>query len=128
MKNLLRFLAFVLMVGGAYAQSNLPAPAIAFDFPTFNEKRTGVPIEVIAQDYGRLGDFNVLKTLGQECIDAIKLIPKRELNIAVIAESSMGSSVGVMFRDFDRFGKKYITKTFVCNFNKKLTEIVSVEK
>jgi hypothetical protein len=50
------------------------------------------------------------------------------LNIAVIAESSMGSSVGVMFRDFDRFGKKYITKTFVCNFNKKLTEIVSVEK
>ena len=25
MKNLLRFLAFVLMVGGAYAQSNLPA-------------------------------------------------------------------------------------------------------
>jgi len=25
MKNLLRFIAFVLMVGGAYAQSNLPA-------------------------------------------------------------------------------------------------------
>jgi hypothetical protein len=128
MKNLLRYLAFVLIVGGAYAQSNSPAQAIAFDFPTFNEKRTGIPIEVIAQDYGRLGDFNVLKTLGQECIDAIKFIPKRELNIAVIADSSTGSSVGVMFRDFDRFGKKYITKTFVCNFNKKLTEIVSVEK
>ena len=128
MKNLLRFLAFVLMVGSAYAQSNLPAPAIAFDFPTFNEKRTGVQIEVIAEGYGRLGDFNVLKTLGQECIDAIKLIPKRELNIAVIADSPMSSSVGIILRDFDRFGKKYITKTIVCNFNKKLTEIVSVEK
>ena len=82
----------------------------------------------MSEGYGRLGDFNVLKTLGQECIDAIKLIPKKELNIAVIADSPMSSSVGVMFRDFDRFGKKYITKTFVCNFNKKLTEIVSVEK
>lgn len=128
MKNLLRFLAFVLIVGCAYAQSNLPPSATGFDFPTFNEKRTGVPIEVIADGYGRLGDFNVLKTLGQECIDAIKLIPKKELNIAVIADSPMRSSVGVMVRDFDRFGKKYITKTFVCNFNKKLTEIVSVEK
>lgn len=128
MKNLLRFLAFFLMVGSAYAQSNLPASATAFDFPTFNEKRTGVPIEVIAEGYGRLGDFNVLKTLGQECIDAIKLIPKRELNIAVIADSPMSSSVGIILRDFDRFGKKYITKTIVCNFNKKLTEIVSVEK
>lgn len=128
MKNLLRFLAFVLIVGCAYAQSNLPASATDFDFPTFDEKRTGVPIEVIAEGFGRLGDFNVLKTLGQECIDAIKFIPKKELHIAVIAASPMDSSVGVMFRDFDRFGKKYITKTFVCNFNKKLTEIVSVEK
>ena len=116
------------MIGGAYAQSNLTAPSTALDFPTFNEKRTGIPIEVIAEGYGRLGDFNVLKILGQECIDAIKLTPKRELNIAVIADSPMGSSVGVMFRDFDRFGKKYITKTFVCNFNKKLTEIISIEK
>ena len=128
MKNLLSFLAFVLIVGSTYAQGNSPAPAIALDFPTFIEKRTGIPIEVIAEGYGRLGDFNVLKTLGQECIDAINLIPKRELNILVLADSPMGTSVGIIFRDFDRFGNKFITKTFICNFNKNLTKIVSVEK
>ena len=104
------------------------SPSIAFDFPTFNEKRTGIPIEVIAEGYGRLGDFNILKTLGQECIDAINLSPKRELNVAVLADSPMGNGVSIILRDFDRFGKKYIIKIFTCNFNKKLTERVRVEK
>lgn len=104
------------------------ASAFSYDFPTFNERRTGVPIEVVAEGYGRLGTFDVLRTLGQECIDANNIIPRKEMNIIIIASSPLGTGVSVTSQGVDRFGKKYIQKIYTCNYDKELRRIISIEK
>ena len=102
--------------------------ALAYQFPTFNERRTGVPVEVAAEGHGRLGDFATLKTLGQECIDAIGMVPTKEMNVLVIADSMLGTGVAIAVQGHDRFGKKYVKKTYVCNFDNELRSIKSIDR
>jgi hypothetical protein len=98
----------------------------AADFPTFKEKKSGVLIEFVVSEFGRFNNSNILKTLGQECIDSAGVTITKESNLLVMPAYQTGNEISIIFRGIDRFGNKFVRNGFTCEFDPALRKVIKV--
>lgn len=100
----------------------------SYEFPVFKERKSGVPVALVAAESGRFKSLQTLTTLGQECIDAAEIKVREEYNLAVIPAYSFATEINIVFRDLDRFGNKVVGKVITCHFDQSLSRILKIEK